>query len=101
MYTQLEKRKRFSDGPEFVRHFFSPTNDLADSFAFPKDHGDECAAALFVLMGTLENSTHPKLLANVVKHFAFTVCSESNLYGIVDAQIAVFKGELLVRSVTP
>lgn len=63
--------------------------------------GDECAAALFVLMGTLENSTHPKLLANVAKHFAFTVCSESNLYGIVDAQIAVIKGELLVRSVTP
>ena len=33
--------------------------------------GDETAAALFVLMGTLENSAHPKLLANTVKHFAF------------------------------
>lgn len=62
---------------------------------------DECAAALFVLMGTLENSTHPKLLSNVAKHFAFTVCSKSNLYGIVDAQIAVVEGGLLVRSVTP
>ena len=63
--------------------------------------GDECAAALFVLMGTLENSTHLKLLANVLKHFAFTVCGKSNLYGIEDAQIAVVEDELLVRTLTP
>jgi len=56
---------------------------------------DEAAAALFVLMGTLENSTHPKLLANIVKHFAFTRCGELNLFGMVDAQIAVVEGELL------
>jgi hypothetical protein len=56
---------------------------------------DQSAAALFVLMGTLENSTHPKLLANSAKHFAFTRCSELNLFGIVDAQIAVVEGELL------
>ena len=55
---------------------------------------DECAAALFVLMGTLENSTHPKLLANTAKHVAFACCGESNLYGMVDAQIAVVEGEL-------
>lgn len=60
--------------------------------------GDESAAALFVLMGTLENSTHPKLLANTAKHFAFTPCGESNLYGIVNAQIAVVEHELLVRT---
>ena len=57
--------------------------------------GDESAAALFVLMGTLEHSTQPKLLANTAKHFAFTCCGESNLYGMVDAQIAVVEGELL------
>jgi hypothetical protein len=57
--------------------------------------GDEAAAALFVLMGTLENSTHPKLLANAAKHFAFTHCVESNVFGMVDAQIAVIEGELL------
>src|SRR5215213_5464052 len=56
---------------------------------------DESAAALFVLMGTLENSTHPKLLANSAKHFAFTRCGELNLFGMVDAQIAVVEGELL------
>ena len=60
--------------------------------------GDEPAAALFVLMGTLEHSTQPKLLANTVKHFAFTCCGESNLYGMVDAQIAVVEGELLARN---
>ena len=30
--------------------------------------GDEPTAALFVLMGTLEHSTQPKLLANTAKH---------------------------------
>ena len=56
---------------------------------------DEAAAALFVLMGTIENSTDPKLLANTAKHFAFTRCGELNLYGMVDAQLAVVEGELL------
>jgi len=62
--------------------------------------GTEPAAALFVLMGTVENSTHPKLLANAAKHFAFKHCAELNLFGIVDAQIAVFEGELLGNSRT-
>ena len=57
--------------------------------------GDESAAALLVLMGTLENSTDPKLLANTAKHFAFTRCGELNSYGMVDAQIATLEGELL------
>jgi hypothetical protein len=57
--------------------------------------GDESAAALFVLMGTLENSSDPKLLANTAKHFAFTCCGESNLFGMVDAQLAVVESELL------
>ena len=55
---------------------------------------DRSAAALFVLMGTLENSVHAKALANTVKHFAFAHCAESNLYGIVDAQISVVESEL-------
>ena len=57
--------------------------------------GDEAAAALFVLMGTFENSTHPKLLANATKHFAFTHCAEANLFGMADAQIAIVEGALL------
>ena len=53
------------------------------------------AAALLVLMATLENSSHPKALANAAKHLAFTSCGELNLYGMVEAQIAVVEGELL------
>ena len=56
---------------------------------------DNSAAALFVLMGAIENATHPKLLANSAKHFAFVCCAELNLYGMVDAQIPVVESELL------
>lgn len=53
------------------------------------------AAALLVLMATVEKSAHPKALANTAKHLAFTRCGELNLYGIVDAQIAEAERELL------
>lgn len=56
--------------------------------------GDESAAALFVLMGAFQNSADPKALANAVKHFAFTRCGELNVFGMVDAQIAVVESEL-------
>ncbi len=57
--------------------------------------GEKPAAALFVLMGTIENSRHPKLVANTAKHFAFARCAELNLYGMVDAQIDLVDCELL------
>ncbi|HKY54173.1 MAG TPA: hypothetical protein VJM08_07710, partial [Anaerolineales bacterium] len=57
--------------------------------------GDEPSAALLVLLATLENSTHPKALANTAKHLAFTHCGKLNVCGMVDAQIAVLEGELL------
>ena len=56
---------------------------------------DESAAALLVLMATLENAAHPKVLANQAKHLAFTRCGELNFHGMVDAQIASIEGELL------
>ena len=59
--------------------------------------GDEPAiksAALLVLMAAVEESTHPKALANVAKHLAFTRCGELNLCGMVDSQIAVLECEL-------
>ena len=62
--------------------------------------GNESAAALFVLMGTLQNSNEPEALANTVKHFAFTRCGELNVFGMVDAHIAVVEGELLSGTVT-
>jgi len=57
--------------------------------------GGEATAALFVLMGTLQNSPEPEALANSAKHYAFTRCGEFNIFGMVDAQIAVVEGELL------
>src|ERR1041384_2610487 len=59
--------------------------------------GDEAgmkSAALLILMATLENATNPKALANLAKHLAFTRCSELNVNGMVDAQIAVLESEL-------
>ena len=53
------------------------------------------SAALLVLMATLENAAHPKVLANTAKHLAFTRCGELNLCGIVDAQIAVIEAEVI------
>lgn len=45
----------------------------------------------------MQNAKEPKAIANTVKHFAFTRCGEFNLYGMVDAQIAIIEGELLAR----
>jgi len=61
--------------------------------------GHEPAAALLVLMARLETSTHPKALANTAKHFAFTRCGELNLYGIVDADVALVEGELFAERI--
>ena len=63
--------------------------------------GDEAgtkSAALLVLMSTVENASHPKALANLAKHLAFTRCGELNLNGMVEAQIPVLESELLADS---
>jgi hypothetical protein len=60
--------------------------------------GDESPAALLVLMATFEHSTDPQALAHTVKHFAFTRCGELNLFGMVEAQIAVIESDLLALS---
>ena len=57
--------------------------------------GEGPAAALLVLMGTMQNSAEPGVIANTVKHFALTRCGEMNAFGMVEAQIAVVEGELL------
>jgi hypothetical protein len=56
---------------------------------------EQSAAALLVLMSTLENAAHPKALANTLKHFAFTRCGDLNVCGMVEPQIEVFESELL------
>jgi len=59
------------------------------------DEPETRAAALLVLMATLENSAHPKALANAAKHLAFTRCGQFNLYGMIDTQITVIEDKLL------
>jgi len=71
---------------------------LAEMICRAGDEAGTKSAALLVLMATLENATHPKALANMAKHFAFTRCGELNLNGMVDAQIAVVEGELLATN---
>lgn len=47
------------------------------------------------MLPLITNSIDPKVLANTAKRFGFSRRAESNLYGIVDAQIALVEGELL------
>ena len=68
---------------------------LAEMICRAGDEAGTKSAALLVLMAALENSAHPKALANTAKHFAFTRCGELNLNGMVDAQIASLEAELL------
>jgi hypothetical protein len=70
---------------------------LAEIICRAGDEPETKSAALFVLMGTIEHSNDPRLLANSAKHFAFNRCGEFNLYGMVDAQIVVIEGELLAN----
>lgn len=68
---------------------------LAEMICRAGDEPGTKSAALLVLMSTLENAAHPKALANLAKHVAFTRCGELNLNGMVEAQIAVLEDELL------
>jgi len=90
------------------------TTDFAETFEPKEDHstrekieklveiicgaGDEPAAALFVLMGVLQHSAESDALAHTAKHIAFTHCADRNVYGMVDAQLAVVEGELLAAN---
>ena len=71
---------------------------LAEMLCRTGDEPETRAAALLVLMSTLEHSTNPKVLANHVKHLAFTRCGELNCYGMVEAQIATIEGELFAAT---
>ena len=68
---------------------------LAEMICRAGDEPGTKSAALLLLMATFEESNHPKALANVAKHVAFTRCGELNFCGIVDAQIPVLTSELL------
>lgn len=91
----------FSQTPDTSEHHASDEKiaALVEMICRAGDEPETKSAALLVLMTTLENSTHPKALANTAKHLAFTRCGELNLYGMVEAQVATLEGELLARVV--
>ena len=87
----------FPRPPDTIEH--EPSREKIEALAeIICRSGNESPAALLVLMGTFENSTDPKALAHTVKHFAFTRCGELNLFGIVEAQIALIESDLLAPS---
>ena len=67
---------------------------LAEMICRSGDEPDVKSSALLVLMAALENSPHPKALANTAKHFAFDRCAERNLGGMVDAEARLLEIEL-------
>jgi hypothetical protein len=87
----------FDEAPETNKHDSNEEKieALTELICRAGDEPGTRAAALLVLMATLEDSSHPKALANTAKHLAFIYCGELNLYGMVDAQIALAEGELL------
>ena len=72
--------------------------ELAEIICRTGDEAGTKSAALLVLMSTLENATHPKALANLAKHLAFTRCGELNLNGMVEAQIEICESELFAEA---
>ena len=67
---------------------------LAEMICRSGDEPDIKSSALVVLMATLENSPHPKVIANTAKHLAFNHCAERNLCGMVDAEARLLEIEL-------
>ena len=55
-------------------------------------------AALLVLLASVENSADARALANTAKHFAFFRCAEMNVFGMVDAQVAMLERELFAAN---
>lgn len=72
---------------------------LVEMICRPGDEPETKSAALLVLMTTLENAAHPKVLANTTKHLAFARCGELNLYGMVESQVARVELELFAGAV--
>ena len=104
LIRRVNEGESFSDTMDFSQT--STTDDdrseekievMADIICRAGDEPATKAAALLVLMSTLENSSHPKALANTTKHLAFIRCSEANFGGMVDAQIPVVEHKLLAQ----
>jgi len=70
---------------------------LAEMICQGDDAGTR-AVALLVLLAALETADDPKSLAKTGKHCAFTRCTELNVFGMVDVQIAMLERELFTHN---
>ena len=67
---------------------------LVDLICRPGDEPDTKAAALLVLMSTLERSMEPVGLLNRAKHLVFAHYDDLTVDDMIDAQIATVEAEL-------
>ncbi len=88
--TASEEQADAQEGTE------APTEKIAGLTEIICRSGNDSAAALLVLLATIENSPHPRLLANAAKHFAFTRCGDLSLYRMVGAHLAQIEDESCV-----
>jgi len=98
LVRRADAGETIADETGFLKRSSTEEEKIAALVELISRAGDEAgtkSAALLVLMSTLENASHPKALANLAKHLAFTRCSELNFNGMIEAQIAVFESELL------
>ena len=98
MVRRADEGETIIDSAGFVKTSSTDEEKIAALAELICRDGNEAgtkSAALLVLMSTLENASHPKALANLAKHYAFTRCGELNLNGMVEAQIAALESELL------
>ena len=89
----------FSQTPDTSVHHDEKIESLVEMICRAGDEPETKAAALLVLLATIENSKHPKAVANTAKHLAFARCSELNLYGMVEEQVATVERELFAGAV--
>ena len=84
----------------FPTHEELPTEEKVEALAdiiCRLSSGDDPAtrsAALLVLVAMIESSPYLRELAAVAKQLAFTHCTELNVCGMIESQIAMLEGEL-------
>ncbi|HEU4710216.1 MAG TPA: hypothetical protein VFS76_01560 [Pyrinomonadaceae bacterium] len=98
--TELETID-FSQTPDTLEQDLSDkrVRALAEMICRDGNEPETKAAALLVLMSSIEDSAYPKSLANTAKDVAFARCGELNLYGMVEAQVATVEHELFANVV--
>ena len=108
LLRRVDAGESLIDAPDFSQEPQAKNDDdlyvdkieaLAEMICRDGDEPDTKSAALLVLMAALEDSPHPKALANTAKHLAFNHCAERNLCGMVDAEVRIVEAELFAGNI--